>query len=74
MTTETMRSDISRAEWKSVAQAAVVPHAGDTLTIIESMKMEILTVAHEASRVVCLLATEGAPVREGQEVPLLEEA
>jgi acetyl-CoA carboxylase biotin carboxyl carrier protein len=42
--------------------------------ILESMKMEIPVVAPEAGRVVELLVAEGAPVREGQEVAVFEDA
>jgi acetyl-CoA carboxylase biotin carboxyl carrier protein len=74
MTTQTIRSEITGTVWKIVAQAGDVLEADDTIMILESMKMEIPVVAPEAGRVVELLVAEGAPVREGQEVAVFEDA
>lgn len=74
MTTQTIRSEITGTVWKIVAQAGVALQADDTIMVLESMKMEIPIIAPEAGRVVNLLVAEGAPVREGQEVAVFEEA
>jgi acetyl-CoA carboxylase biotin carboxyl carrier protein len=74
MTTQTIRSEITATVWKIVVQAGDVLEADDTIMILESMKMEIPVVAPEAGRVVELLVAEGAPVREGQEVAVFEDA
>jgi urea carboxylase len=74
MTTQTIRSEITGTVWKIVVQAGDVLEADDTIMILESMKMEIPVVAPEAGRVVELLVAEGAPVREGQEVAVFEDA
>jgi urea carboxylase len=74
MTTQTIRSEITGTVWKIVVQAGEVLEADDTIMILESMKMEIPVVAPEAGRVVELLVAEGAPVREGQEVAVFEDA
>jgi acetyl-CoA carboxylase biotin carboxyl carrier protein len=74
MTTQTIRSEITGTVWKIVAQAGDALAADDTIMILESMKMEIPVVAPEAGRVVELLVAEGAPVREGQEVAVFEDA
>lgn len=74
MATQTIRSEITGTVWKIVVQAGDVLEADDTIMILESMKMEIPVVAPEAGRVVELLVAEGAPVREGQEVAVFEDA
>jgi acetyl-CoA carboxylase biotin carboxyl carrier protein len=74
MTTQTIRSEVTGTVWKIVAQAGDALEADDTIMILESMKMEIPVVAPEAGRVVELLVAEGAPVREGQEVAVFEDA
>jgi acetyl-CoA carboxylase biotin carboxyl carrier protein len=74
MTTQTIRSEITGTVWKIVVQAGDALEAEDTIMILESMKMEIPVLAPEAGRVVKLLVAEGAPVREGQEVAVFEEA
>jgi acetyl-CoA carboxylase biotin carboxyl carrier protein len=74
MTTQTIRSEITGTVWKIVVQAGDALEADDTIMILESMKMEIPVVAPEAGRVVELLVAEGAPVREGQEVAVFEDA
>jgi urea carboxylase len=74
MTTQTIRSEITGTVWKIVVQAGDVLEADDTIMILESMKMEIPVVAPETGRVVELLVAEGAPVREGQEVAVFEDA
>jgi len=74
MTTQTIRSEITGTVWTIVVQAGDVLEADDTIMILESMKMEIPVVAPEAGRVVELLVAEGAPVREGQQVAVFEDA
>jgi acetyl-CoA carboxylase biotin carboxyl carrier protein len=74
MTTQTIRSEITGTVWTIVVQAGDVLEADDTIMILESMKMEIPVVAPETGRVVELLVAEGAPVREGQEVAVFEDA
>jgi acetyl-CoA carboxylase biotin carboxyl carrier protein len=74
MTTQTIRSEITGTVWKIVVKPGEALEADDTIMILESMKMEIPVVAPEAGRVVTFLVAEGAPVREGQEVAVFEEA
>ena len=74
MTTQTIRSEITGTVWKIVVKPGEALEADDTIMILESMKMEIPVVAPEAGRVVKILVAEGAPVREGQEVAVFEEA
>ena len=75
MTTQTtIRSDITGTVWKIVVQEGDALQADDALMVLESMKMEIPVLAPENGRVVKLLIAEGAPVREGQELAIYEEA
>ncbi|MEJ8859660.1 biotin/lipoyl-binding carrier protein [Variovorax robiniae] len=75
MTTQTtIRSDITGTVWKIVVEEGSTLQADDTIMVLESMKMEIPVLAPEDGRVIKLLIAEGAPVREGQEIAIFEEA
>jgi len=75
MTTQTrIRSEITGTVWKILARPGDTLQAEDTLMVLESMKMEIPVLAPEAGRLVELCVAEGAPVRDGQELALFEEA
>ena len=68
----TLRSEISGTIWKiEVAQGSQVAQ-GDTLHIIESMKMEIPVEAGQGGVVVEILVAEEEPVSEGQELIRIE--
>jgi acetyl-CoA carboxylase biotin carboxyl carrier protein len=51
--------------WKVVVKAGDAVSAGDTLVILESMKMEIPVEAPEAGTVEKLAVEEGGVVQEG---------
>ncbi|MBC7575112.1 MAG: urea carboxylase [Herminiimonas sp.] len=59
--------------WKIVAPAGTVVAAGDTVAILESMKMEIPLCATGAGTVVEWLVAEGTPVGAGQNIAVLKE-
>ena len=65
-------AEIAANVWQVPAAPGQVVAEGDTIAILESMKMEIPVLAPETGRVVKLLVAEGAPVREGQDVALFE--
>ena len=72
MALTTLRSEISGTIWKiEVAQGGQVAQ-GDTLIVIESMKMEIPVVAEQGGKVVEILVAEQEPVSEGQELIRIE--
>jgi urea carboxylase len=73
MTTQTIRSEITGTVWKVVVKAGDRLAADDTLMVLESMKMEIPVIAPEDGRVIEILVTEGAAVREGQDLAHFEE-
>ncbi|AGB75341.1 MULTISPECIES: urea carboxylase [Rhizobium] len=59
--------------WKILVEEGQPVAAGDTLAIIESMKMEINVTAHAAGRVRDLRAAPGRNVKAGDVLVILEE-
>lgn len=59
--------------WKLLVEPGSTVAAGDTLAIIESMKMEINVTAHAAGRVRDLRAGPGRNVKAGDVIVVLEE-
>lgn len=59
-------AETSGTIWKLVAEPAAHVAAGDTLAIIESMKMEIPVEADADGAVASFLVAEGDLVEEGQ--------
>ncbi|MBE0549329.1 MAG: biotin/lipoyl-binding carrier protein [Rubrivivax sp.] len=66
------KADVTGSVWKIVAAVGTRLEAGDTIMILESMKMEIPVLAEDGGTLVELSVTEGAAVREGQVVAVLE--
>ncbi len=58
--------------WKVVEEEGAMVAAGETIAIIESMKMEISIPAHAAGRVRELRLQPGRTVRSGDVVAVLE--
>ncbi|MBA4790920.1 MAG: urea carboxylase [Rhizobiales bacterium] len=59
--------------WKVVAEEGAIVAAGETIAIIESMKMEIAITAHAPGRVRELRLQPGRTVRSGDVVAVLEQ-
>jgi urea carboxylase len=59
--------------WKIEVEEGALVRAGETLAIIESMKMEISVTAPCAGRVHQLFCREGSPVAAGQDLLVLVE-
>src|SRR3954467_12285049 len=59
--------------WKVVVSAGDTVEDGDTLVILESMKMEIPVVAEASGKVTSLRGTEGDVVQEGAAIAGPEE-
>lgn len=74
MTTETIRSDVTGSVWKIMASPGDVIDPDGTLLILESMKMEIPVIAPDGGRLLEILVAEGDPVKEGQELALMDVA
>lgn len=61
-----VRAEMVANVWKVVAAEGAEVSDGDTLVILESMKMEIPVTAPSAGRVKKIHAREGDNVQEGQ--------
>jgi biotin carboxyl carrier protein len=68
---EEIRAEMVANVWKIVASAGDEVSEGDTLVILESMKMEIPVIA-EADGVVTLAVSEGDVVQEGDLIATIE--
>jgi acetyl-CoA carboxylase biotin carboxyl carrier protein len=66
------RSEVTGSVWKIVTQIGERLDAGDTIMIVESMKMEIPVIAEDGGTLTALLVSEGTPVAEGQVVAILD--
>jgi len=66
------KSDVSGTIWKIEVTLGQKVAEGDTLVLIESMKMEIPVVAEKAGTVASILVAEGDGIIEGQSVVTLE--
>ena len=58
--------------WKVLVEAGATVAAGDTLVILESMKMEIPVEAPVAGTVSELKVTEGGVVQEGDVIAVID--
>ena len=68
----TVRSELNAVVWKIEAAAGQAVNAGDTLIILESMKMEIPVAASRAGIVKAILVREKDEVAEGQPLAILQ--
>lgn len=73
MATE-IKAHITGNVWKIMVQAGEEVAEGDTLLIMESMKMEIPIEAEDDGTVVQVKVTEGQSVTEGDVVVVFEES
>ena len=67
-----IQSDVTGTVWKIEVKVGDKVAEGDTLMILESMKMEIPVVSTDAGTVVKILVAEEEPVSEGQAIAELE--
>lgn len=68
-----VNAEVTGSVWKIITQQGQALAAGDTIMILESMKMEIPVIAEDGGTLVELHVAEGEPVSEGQLVATLEE-
>jgi biotin carboxyl carrier protein len=68
----TVKSELNAIVWKIEAAAGTSVNAGDTLVILEAMKMEIPVAAPRAGTVKTLLVDEKQQVAEGQALAVLQ--
>jgi len=67
-----VRAEMVANVWKVVASAGDTVEDGDTLVILESMKMEIPVLAEAAGTVSTLAVSEGEVVQEGDLIAVIE--
>ncbi len=67
-------SPTAGALWKILVQPGQNVAAGETVAIVESMKMELPCAAPDDGTVECLLAQEGQPLSPGQNILALRPA
>jgi acetyl-CoA carboxylase biotin carboxyl carrier protein len=71
MATIKVKTEVTGSVWKIVTQAGQVIAAGETIMIIESMKMEIPVITEDGGTLSELHVAEGEAVNEGQVVAIL---
>jgi acetyl-CoA carboxylase biotin carboxyl carrier protein len=69
---EEIRAEMVANVWKVVASPGDPVSEGDTLVILESMKMEIPVVAESDGRLARLAVNEGDVVQEGDLIAVIE--
>jgi len=67
-----VKSELNAIVWKIEAAVGAPVGAGDTLIILEAMKMEIPVMAPRAGVVQTILVNEGQQVAEGQPLAVLQ--
>ena len=65
-------SDLNAMVWKIEVQAGQRVNAGDTLIVLEAMKMEIPVTAPRAGVVAAVLVAEKQMVAEGEALAMLD--
>ena len=65
------KSEVSGSVWQIVAKVGQRIEPGETIMIIESMKMEIPVIAERAGTIQKFLVDEKAAIAEGQTVAIL---
>ncbi len=68
-----VKSEITGTVWQVKASVGDKVESGDTLVVIESMKMEIPVITEDPGVVKEILVKEKDPVSEGQVVAILED-
>ena len=67
-------SPTAGALWKILVKPGQHVEAGETVAIVESMKMELVCTAPESGSIECLLAQEGQPLAHGQNILAINPA
>jgi biotin carboxyl carrier protein len=69
-----VRAEITANVWKVQVREGDTVDEGDTLVILESMKMEIPVTAECAGKVTRVAVQEGGQVQEGDLVAVIDDA
>ena len=73
MATIKVKTEVTGSVWKIITQPGQKLAPGDTIMILESMKMEIPVIAEDGGTLTELNVAEGESVNEGQVVATLAE-
>jgi urea carboxylase len=68
-----LKAEVTGSVWKIVTQPGQTLAAGDTVMILESMKMEIPVIAEDGGTLVEIRVAEGTAVAEGQVLAVVKE-
>ena len=68
-----VKSEITGSVWKIIVKTGDSVASGDSLMILESMKMEIPVVVEDDGTIMEILVTEGQAISEGEVVAILED-
>jgi biotin carboxyl carrier protein len=71
---EEIRAEMVASVWKVVTQQGTLVAAGDTVVILESMKMEIPVLTEGAGTVIELAVAEGDVVQEGDLIAVIGQS
>ena len=66
------RTDVTGSVWKITTTVGQQLAPGDTVMLIESMKMEIPVIAEDGGKIVEFRFAEGESITEGDVVAILE--
>ena len=72
MAVEEIHAEMVSSVWKVLVEAGAQVAAGDTLVILESMKMEIPVIAEVSGTVAELRVNEGDVVQEGDIIAVID--
>ena len=67
------KADIVANVWKIVAHEGDSVEKGDTIAVLETMKMEIPVFAEAAGMISAVIAKEGTIVQEGDVIAIVED-
>jgi acetyl-CoA carboxylase biotin carboxyl carrier protein len=67
-----VKSELTARVWKIEVETGKAVAEGDSLMILESMKMEIPVLAPASGKVLHLMVGEADPVSEGQVLAVIE--
>jgi len=67
------RADIVANVWKIVAREGDAVEKGDTIAVLETMKMEIPVFAEAPGMISSIVAEEGTIVQEGDVIAVVED-
>jgi biotin carboxyl carrier protein len=73
MALKELKAEVTGSVWKIVTQPGQSLAAGETVMILESMKMEIPVIAEDGGTLVEIRVAEGNPVAEGQVLAVVKE-